>query len=185
MGLGIIPAYFRSINRPEYIRFPLGLLSINWIVQRIFGINREVPYSVHYTNKITGWKYMRFEDASVRANLTVSTGAYIAAFEGTTIEIGAGTIWACNVCIQTVDHVPGDLQKFIRGSVKIGRNCWLGNGVVITAGVELGDNVVVGANAVVTRSFPSNVVIGGVPAKILREIPSAHSGDSSTVNPSV
>ncbi|MBK9400940.1 MAG: hypothetical protein IPN36_08800 [Bacteroidetes bacterium] len=60
--------------------------------------------------------------------------------------------------------------KVWEGSVRIGRKCWLGNGVVITAGVTLGDNVVVGANAVVTKSFPSNVVIGGVPARILKEV---------------
>lgn len=170
MGIGLVPAFFRLIKRPEYIRIPLGLLFLNWIVQRIFGVNKEVPYSVHYTNKITGWQYMDLEDASVRANLIVSTGAYIAAFEGTKLEIGSGTIWACNVCIQTVNHVPGNLKQFTRGNIRIGRNCWLGNGVVITAGVELGDNVVVGANAVVTQSFPSNVVIAGVPARVIREI---------------
>jgi acetyltransferase-like isoleucine patch superfamily enzyme len=172
MGIGLIPAYFKLIKRPEYVRFPLGLLLMNWIVQRVFGINREVPYSVHYTNKVSGWKFMKLEDASVRANLTVSTGAYIAAFEGTSLEIGSGTIWACNVCIQTVNHVPGNLKDFTRGNVKIGRNCWLGNGVVITSGVELGDNVVVGANAVVTHSFPSNVVIAGVPAKVIKVLSS-------------
>lgn len=170
MGVGLLRTYFKMINRPEYVRFPLGLLLINWVVQRIFRQNAEVPFSVHFTNKVTGWKHMHFEDASVRANLVVSTGAYIAAFEGTQITIGSGTIWACNICIQTVNHVPGDLKSFTRGDVKIGRNCWLGNGVVITAGVELGDNVVVGANAVVTKSFPANVVIAGVPARVISEI---------------
>ena len=170
MGLGILKYYFKSINRTYYIRFGWGLLLLNWIVQRIFRQNAEVPFSVHFTNKITGWRYCHFEDDVALANLCVSTGAYIAAFEGTTLHVGAGTIWACNVCIQTVNHVAGDLSKFERGSVSIGRNCWLGNGVVITAGVTLGDNVVVGANAVVTKSFPSNVVIAGVPAKILKEV---------------
>jgi maltose O-acetyltransferase len=102
--------------------------------------------------------------------LCVSTGAYIAVFEGSNLTVGAGTIWACNVCIQTANHVPGDLFKHDVASVKIGRNCWLANGVVITAGVELGDNVIVGANAVVTKSFPSNVIIAGVPAKIIAEL---------------
>jgi maltose O-acetyltransferase len=39
--------------------------------------------------------------------------------------------------------------------------------------VELGDNVVVGANAVVTKSFPSNVIIAGVPAKVIKQIEKA------------
>ncbi len=170
MNTGILKYYFKLINRSYYCRIALGKLVLNWIVQRVFRINSEVPYSVHFTNKVTGWKYCEFEDEVVLANLCVSTGAYIAVFEGSNLTVGAGTIWACNVCIQTADHAPGDLFKHVVASVKIGRNCWLANGVVITAGVELGDNVIVGANAVVTKSFPSNVIIAGVPAKIIGEL---------------
>jgi len=53
--------------------------------------------------------------------------------------------------------------------IKIGKNCWLGANSVILPGVELGDNVIVAAGAVVTKSFSNNLVIGGVPAKILSE----------------
>lgn len=54
--------------------------------------------------------------------------------------------------------------------ITIGDNVWLGGGVVITPGVTLGDNVVVAAGSVVTKSFPDNCVIGGNPAKIIKEI---------------
>jgi acetyltransferase-like isoleucine patch superfamily enzyme len=170
MGLGLLTRYYNWIGRSYYKGFGIGLLLLNFIVQRIFRVNAEVPYSVHYSNKITGWKNCFFEDEKVLANLCASGGAYIAVFDETTLHIGSGTIWAYNVCIQTADHVPGRLSNYKKASVKIGRNCWLGNGVVITAGVELGDHVVVGANSVVTKSFPSNVVIAGVPAKVIRQI---------------
>ena len=49
----------------------------------------------------------------------------------------------------------------------IGDNCIISSGAKIIGGITLGDNVVVGANAVVTKSFPSNTVIAGVPAKII------------------
>ena len=49
----------------------------------------------------------------------------------------------------------------------IGKNCWIGTNVVILPGVELGDNVIVGAGAVVTKSFLSNCVLAGVPAKLI------------------
>ena len=56
--------------------------------------------------------------------------------------------------------------------IAIGNNCWIGGHAVINPGVVLGDNTVVAAGAVVTRSFPQgNVVLAGVPARVVKEIP--------------
>ena len=52
--------------------------------------------------------------------------------------------------------------------VRIGNDCWLGANSVILPGVQLGTGCVVGANAVVTRSFPEYSVIAGVPASLIR-----------------
>ena len=54
--------------------------------------------------------------------------------------------------------------------VKIGNNVWIGANCTVLAGVEIGDNSVIGAGSVVTKSIPKNVVAVGVPCKILREI---------------
>lgn len=54
--------------------------------------------------------------------------------------------------------------------ITIGDNAWLGGGVIIIPGVTLGDNVVVAAGAVVTKSFGDNVVIGGNPARVIKTI---------------
>lgn len=54
--------------------------------------------------------------------------------------------------------------------ITIGDNVWFGGSVVITPGVTLGNNVVVAAGSVVTKSFPDNVVLGGNPARIIRTV---------------
>jgi maltose O-acetyltransferase len=157
------------INKKYYCKVPSGLLLLNWIVQRIFGVNREVPFSVHYTNSVKGFNNIKMTE-DVKLNFAVSGGANIFIFDGTTLEIGEKTIWSFGLCIQTGDHDLQDRNKFHLSSVKIGKNCWLGHGVTILKGVELGDNVTVAANSVVTGSFPANVVIAGVPAKIIKQV---------------
>lgn len=55
-------------------------------------------------------------------------------------------------------------------SPKIGNNVFFGSGAKVVGGITIGDNVLVGANAVVVKDVPSFVAVGGVPAKIIREI---------------
>ena len=62
------------------------------------------------------------------------------------------------------------LQGVNRQGIKIGKNCWLGSKVTILDGVIIGDNCVVAAGSVVTNSVPDNMLVGGVPARIIREI---------------
>lgn len=63
---------------------------------------------------------------------------------------------------------PMQVQGVTRSGIVIEDDCWLGAGSKILDGVTLGSGSVVGAGAVVTRSFPPNSIIGGVPAKLLR-----------------
>lgn len=63
---------------------------------------------------------------------------------------------------------PINRQLRSKGEVKIGNNVWIGDKATILAGVTIGDNVIVAANAVVTKSVASNCVVAGVPAKIVK-----------------
>ena len=90
------------------------------------------------------------------------------------IYVGDYTMIGPNVTIATAGHpiLPELREKGYQYNmeVHIGKNCWLGAGVVVLPGVTIGDNVVVGAGSIVTKDIPSNVVAVGNPCKVLREV---------------
>lgn len=88
------------------------------------------------------------------------------------ISIGKGSYIAQNVGIITANHSFEDLDAHQEGkSVSIGECCWIGMNAVILPGVTLGNRTIVAAGAVVTRSFEEGyVVVGGVPAKIIKRL---------------
>ena len=94
--------------------------------------------------------------------------------DDTNIYVGDYTEFGPNVVIATAGHpILPELRKKgyqYNAPVRIGRNCWLGAGVVVVPGVTVGDNVVIGAGSVVTRDLPSNVIAVGNPCKVLREV---------------
>jgi maltose O-acetyltransferase len=90
------------------------------------------------------------------------------------ITIGDNCMFGPNAQLYTATH---PLNPVKRNSgleygkpITLGDNVWLGGNVVITPGVTLGDNVVVAAGSVVTKSFPNDCVIGGNPARIIKNI---------------
>jgi len=94
--------------------------------------------------------------------------------DDTHIYVGDYTMFGPNVTVATAGHPinPELRSKAYQYNmpVHIGRNCWLGAGVVVLPGVTIGDNSVIGAGSVVTKDIPSNVVAVGNPCKVLREI---------------
>lgn len=68
-------------------------------------------------------------------------------------------------------NIPPIKRKLLsKGEVVIGNNVWIGDKATILAGVHIGDNAIVAANAVVTKDVPSNCVVAGVPAKIVKKL---------------
>lgn len=90
------------------------------------------------------------------------------------IHIGDNCMLAPGVQIYTATHVLDPVErnsgKEYAKPVIIGDNVWIGGHAIINPGVTIGDNVVVASGAVVTKDVPNNVVVGGNPARIIKEI---------------
>jgi acetyltransferase-like isoleucine patch superfamily enzyme len=96
------------------------------------------------------------------------------------IVIGSNVLLASRVFI--TDHFHGQITQeqlaippaqrklYSKGPVIIEDNVWIGESVSIMPGVTIGKNAVIGANSVVTKDVPSNAVVGGVPAQILKQL---------------
>ena len=90
------------------------------------------------------------------------------------ISIGKDVIAGQYIRFHSENHNYTDLNKLIRTQgvthkgIKIGDNCWISAGAVFLDGSGCGNGCVIAANSVVTKHFPDNCVIAGVPAKIIK-----------------
>jgi acetyltransferase-like isoleucine patch superfamily enzyme len=109
----------------------------------------------------------------IGSNCSIHSYTWIDAFGG--VEIGNSVSIAHGTSIVSSNHTWTQTDIPIRDNVVTGHavhisdDIWIGCGCRILAGVQLGSRTVVAAGAVVTRSFPGNAVIGGVPATVIKE----------------
>lgn len=107
-------------------------------------------------------------------NVGIGEFAYLGGAGG--LEIGNDCIVGQYLSCHPENHNYSEAHKayryqgVTRKGIKIGKNCWIGSKVTILDGVNIGDNCVIAAGSVVTKSMPANSVIGGVPAKVIKEI---------------
>lgn len=170
----IMPIFFKK----TYLKgrwFENNLEGWKWcwrslIFQRLFGINRHVPFPVSHNIVIGKVEDIQFDVNDI--NNFQHFGCYFQSWNGGKINIGRGTYIAPNVGIITENHNIYDLNNHDDPQdVIIGDECWIGMNSVILPGVTLGDSTIVGAGAVVTHSFlEGNCIIGGVPAKKIRDL---------------
>lgn len=107
----------------------------------------------------------------------VQLGEYCAIWAGRSvgrITVGARTTFGPGVFVTAADYglasgVEITDQPMAEQDITIGAGAWIGARAVITAGVTLGDGCVVGAGAVVTRDVPAGAIVGGVPARLIRQ----------------
>ena len=88
------------------------------------------------------------------------------------VTLGDGCQIGHNVVFATLNHglAPQERASTRPAPVILGKNVWVGSNATILQGVTIGDNAVVGAGAVVTKDVPANTIVGGVPARFIRQI---------------
>ena len=107
---------------------------------------------------------------TIGKNVFINSGCRFQDWGG--ITIGDGTLIGHNVVIATINHglAPEKRHDNIPAPVTIGKNVWIGSNATVLPGVTIGENSVVAAGAVVTKDVPDNVIVTGVPAKVLKKI---------------
>jgi len=157
---------------PEVIQ-PVQLLGEGSIV---FGQN--VTLGVHRSpNFYSGYGYIDARKQSriiIGDNVAINNNCIITS-EGEGIQIGSRTLIGQNVTITDSDFHELHPDKRLQGTPKtdrvvIGENVFIGSDVKILKGVVIGDNSVIGGSSVVTKSIPANVIAGGYPCKVLRQL---------------
>lgn len=161
----------RIIRRPfilrgrEFVDFGNGLTTGYWCRFEVFPLNDDCRIRLKFGN-----------------NIQINDFVHICAMDY--VEIGDGCMFASHIYISDNSHgiysdcrninqsspdTPPDHRQYITAPVKIGNNCWLGEGVIIMPGVTIGDGCVIGAHSVVNKDVPAACIAVGSPAKVIKK----------------
>ena len=176
---------FQNFIRPIFLLISSIFFSKEYLKGKYFDFNlfgwKKVLFSI-FTQKLLGynrkakWPVSHFISIDDPSNIIFHSddmqnfwhfGCYYSNSNGGVIKLGKGTWIAPNVGIITTNHLINDLNKHeAPKDVILGNRCWIGMNSIILPGVVLGDDTVVGAGSIVTKSFPEgNCIIVGNPAK--------------------
>jgi len=156
------------------IRFPFVLRGRKFID---FGCNLTTGYWCRFE------VYPKDSDTRIRLklgnNIQINDYVHICAIDN--VVLGDNCLLASHVYISDNSHgrydgegmdsspeMPPDHREYITAPVKIGKNCWLGEGVIVLPGVVIGDGCVIGAHSVVTKSIPAASIAVGSPARVVK-----------------
>ena len=145
-----------SYHTPEEVRT---------LLSRLFG------YEVDPTLRVFPPFYTDFgKNIQVGKNVFINACCHFQDHGGVTI--GDDCQIGHNVVFATLNHglAPKDRKITYPAPIVLGKNVWIGSNATILQGVTIGDNAIVAAGAVVTKDVAANTVVGGVPAKFIRNI---------------
>ena len=151
--------------------------------QVLFKMNHTMPYTDEYnalvkelfgtglgesSTVMPGLTGVCFDRVKIGKGVMIMNNCLMMSRGGITIDDGA--MIAANVQLISNNHDLHDRQLLICKPVLIGKNVWVGAGATILPGVTVGDNAVVAAGAVVTKDVAPNTIVGGNPAKFIKNV---------------
>lgn len=130
---------------------------------------------------LTAWDF--YKNQFFSPVLSIGNDVHIGAFNNITcverIDIGDGVVTGKWVTISDNNHGTTDIDSLhmpvghrplsVKGPVIIGRNVWVGEKATILSGVKIGDGAIIAANSVVCKNVPPYTIVGGSPAKIIKQ----------------
>ncbi|TXF77554.1 acyltransferase [Chryseobacterium sp.] len=126
----------------------------------------------HYGGSIELQTRLGAAEISIAENVATNNNLFICS--ANRIRIGAGTFIGQNVTLMDFEAHGTEPEKRNEmgeiGTVNIHENVWIGNNVTILKNSEIGKNSIVATGAVVSGKFPPNVIIGGIPAKVIKNL---------------
>lgn len=157
---------------PSYVSSStVSLFLVNYFFQRILRINAKLKANLHFASRYAGSGELKIvgKELNLQRCLMSNPSIYINT-SNTCITVDSSVYIASGVKIIAANHDVYNLNETSvpAGEIRIGRDCWLAANVVILPSVTLGPRTIVGAGAIVTKSFIGDCVIAGNPAKILR-----------------
>ena len=151
--------------------------------QVLFNLNHTMPYTEEYNALVAelfgenigsgvrvmpGLTGVCFDKVKLADNVLVMNNCLMMGRGGITVDEGA--MIAANVQLISNNHDLHDRQILLCKPVHICKNAWIGAGATILPGVTVGENAVVAAGAVVTKDVTPSTIVGGNPAKFIREV---------------
>ena len=133
--------------------------------QKIFRINGNVPWPVHKTSMIIGYKNISLGKDSCPG---LHLGCYVQAKGG--IKIGNNLRMGPNVGLVSVKPSQTNYETWQETEpIEIGNNVWIGMNSVIMPGVKIGNNVSIGAGSIVLKNIPDSSIAAGNPCEVIKK----------------
>lgn len=168
----------KFINRPANVRMGIEsqMLYPRWLCNPAYiSIGDRC-----FIGRCAAWNPIRsyegmHQEGEIRIGNDVHIGGYSQLHSMYLLEIGDGSVLSEYVYVSDTSHGLSPNAGLImrqplesKGPVRIGRNVFIGFGASVLPGVTLGDNCVVGARSVVTRSYPAYSMVAGMPARLVK-----------------